>query len=232
MSDGSATWGGTDAATSRSPGRPRLIAAGAAGLLLLSAIGAIGGWLLADPGRDNPSKNAGGVASGSPTPALTSVTPSRAATAPVTASPVRPSAATERPQSGQFVLPDMVGVDFEPARRQMRALGLGVQLVFAASGDDRGVERTEPAGGVMVRRGVTVKVHVGGAAPAATVPSVTGVSCADAAALVVDHGLYPEYPTGRSGRVVRQDPDPSGERQWNDRVKLFCGAAPSGSPAP
>jgi hypothetical protein len=232
MTDGNATSGSAGGDAPRSHSRPTLIAATTAGVLVLSTIGAIGGWLLAGRGPDDPTTNAGGVASGAPTPAATSVSSSRTATAPVTAAPDRPSTATRRPSAGQFVVPDVVGTDFEPARRQLRALGLGVQLVFAASGDDRGVERTDPVPGAKVRRGVTVKVHVGGAAPAVTVPSVRGVSCADAADVVLDHGLYPEYPTGRAGQVVRQNPDPPAELRWNDRMKVFCEAGPIASATP
>lgn len=112
----------------------------------------------------------------------------------------------------------------------MRARRLGWQLVFGATGDDREVERTEPHAGTTIGRGTTVKVYVRGAAPPATLPGLTGMSCGEAAMTVVEHGLYPDYPSGKVGRVLQQDPEPPGDLRWNDRVKLYCGRLP-GSPS-
>lgn len=117
----------------------------------------------------------------------------------------------------------MSNVDFELARRRLRDLRLGVTLVFGL-GDDRTVSRTEPAAGRTVRRGINVTVFVRGGAPYATVPGVMGVPCNQAGALVADHGLFPEYPTGRAGVVLKMDPAPGGDKaRWNEKVRLFCG---------
>jgi hypothetical protein len=58
------------------------------------------------------------------------------------------------------------------------------------------------------------------------------MACGQARNLVVEHGLYPDYPDGQAGVVVRQDPAPPADLHWNDRVALYCGAVPSGSNTP
>ena len=65
-----------------------------------------------------------------------------------------------------------------------------------------------------------MKVYVTGTAPPATVPVVTGMTCGRAKDLVVEHGLYPDYPTGQAGWVVRQEPEPPADLRWNDRLRL------------
>jgi len=127
-----------------------------------------------------------------------------------------------------FALPDVTTVDFPTARTKIRELRLGWQLVFEGTDPaDASVRATEPAAGTPVRKGMTVKVFVRGAAPLATVPGVTGVPCAQAAALIVDHGLYPTYETGREGVVLTQTPaaaDPP-TLHWNDKVRISCGTS-------
>ena len=58
----------------------------------------------------------------------------------------------------------------------------------------------------------------------ATVPDVVGKSGVEAAGLVVESGLSPTYPTGRSGKVVSQKPaaDAPPTLHWNDEVQLTC----------
>jgi hypothetical protein len=198
----------------------------AAAVVMLAAVGAFGGWLLAG---DPPA--AQGLS-----PAATTAPP----TDTVTSIPAEPATPTPSPSArsstsgattGLFTLPDLSDRDFMDVRRELRARGLGWRLVFGASSADRSVERTRPAAGAQVRRGITVTVYVRGAAPIATVPGVTGLTCKEAAAIVVDHGLYPAYETGRTGRVVQQDPEPPGDLHWNDVVRLFCGTQPPGPTA-
>jgi len=141
-----------------------------------------------------------------------------------------PTSAAANP--GGFALPDVRTMDFEQARRQLRDLGLGVQVFFARSGDDRTVDRTVPAGGQIVRRGTAIKVYVKGAPPLATIPNVMGVACNQAGSIAADHGFNPQYPSGRNGVVLREDPDPvTGTAHWNDTLKPFCGTAPSAGPS-
>jgi beta-lactam-binding protein with PASTA domain len=87
------------------------------------------------------------------------------------------------------------------------------------------VRATDPAGGTQVRRGTTIKIFVKGAAPKAVVPDVKGKPCAEAADLIVENGLYPKYPTGRTGVVLNQTPT-SATLRWNDEMEIHCGTAP------
>lgn len=226
MTDWSPTWPAPPSGPQRRPPRLVLVAGAAAAVAVLATVGAVGGWLLAGA-QTPPDRGTVADASTSEPPATSTPTAT-----PAGADPTDPSPAawiTSAPPAGQVALPDLVGKDFEQARQELRRLRLGWQLVFAEAGDDRRVERIEPRPGTTVRRGVTVKVYVIGAAPAASVPSVAGLPCARAAALVVEHGLYPDYPGGRTGRVVKQDPGPSADVRWNDRVRLYCDSVPSKS---
>ena len=76
-----------------------------------------------------------------------------------------------------------------------------------------------------VSKGTTVKILVRGAAPLATVPEVKGLPCAQAASLIVDSGLYPDYQSGRNGSVLTQTPTSTDPQtlHWNDRVRIACG---------
>lgn len=211
--------------------RPAVVAAFLAGLLLLATIGALSGWLLAGGagGDEEPEKNAGPSVEATPRPSAPTVGPPR----PSTPSPTRSAAPPPPPQNGQFALPNLVGMDFKEARTELRRRGLGWQLTFGAAGDDPSIASTEPRAGTTVKRGTTIRISVVGAAPEAIVPDVTGLPCARGAASLIDLGLYPEYPTGRSGAVVRQDPAPSTVLRWNDRVTIHCGSAggaPSATP--
>lgn len=205
---------------------PGMIAAIVVAVLVLAVVGATAGYFAAGDAR-NVANNGGSPTPPGPTsdPSPTQVEPSFE---PPTAAPT-----SSQPQAG-FPLPNLVDTDFQEARKKVRELGLGWRLVFGTPGDDSKVDRTDPAAGVNVRRGRTVTIYVRGPAPPATIPNVIGVACNQAAGLVVDHGLYPEYPTGRNGRVQQMDPEPSEMTlKWNDRVKLFCSnAPPTASPSP
>jgi uncharacterized RDD family membrane protein YckC len=226
MSDGHASW---EASVDEPPRRASagLLAGLGAMVVVLAAAGAVGGWLLAGDGGGRQGLDVNLTPSASPT-AQPSHTP--------TLSPATPTTSPTATRSdGGFRLPDLVGQDFEQARRALRERGLGWRLVFGASGDDRSVERTEPAAGSRLQPGQTVKLIVRGAAPPVVVPILLGRPCKAAAGLLVDRGLYPQYPTGHSGPVRKQDPEPPAELRWNDRVKIYCGPgpiAPTGSGAP
>jgi hypothetical protein len=134
---------------------------------------------------------------------------------------------TPTPTAGaSFPVPDVAGDNFELARAELRALRLGVQLVFEGTDPAVGdVRVTEPSAGTVVRRGTTVKVFVRGAAPPATVPDVSGLTCSAAARRIVDAGLYPRYPRGRTGSVISQVPvaTDAPTLHWNDTVQILCG---------
>jgi hypothetical protein len=70
-------------------------------------------------------------------------------------------------------------------------------------------------------------------APYATIPGVVGLPCGQAGSLVADHGLFPEYPSGRAGVVIRTDPEPAPDRlRWNEKLRVYCSnAPPPSSPA-
>lgn len=203
-----------------------VVAATASAIVVLAVVGATAGWILA--GRAGTGAAGSG---GSPSPSVGSAAPSTTDTAtPSSSSTATGGTVTGNPDG--FRLPDVTDQDFEHARRQLRELGLGVVLTFGQSGEDRTVWRTDPASGKIVRRGITVKVYVRGMAPYATIPGIVGVPCRQAGSIVADHGLVPQYPTGRTGVVLRTDPEQAPDRlRWNDTLKVYCGMA-SPSPTP
>ena len=202
--------------------RMRLVLGGGLAVVLLALVGAGGGWLLAG----EPDRAAA--------PAATTGTPSAPSSAPPTTAP-RTSPA-ERPTWSRttapagLTVPEVVGTDFVAARQQLRDRKLGWQLVFG-TGTGRSVERTSPAPGTPVRRGVTVTLWVSGPAPAVPVPDVVGANCDDAADDLVDAGLYPRYRTGHRGPVTAQEPAGGAAAHWNDPVGLSCGGEAGGAPA-
>ncbi|MDT0527627.1 PASTA domain-containing protein [Micromonospora sp. DSM 115977] len=221
------TDGDTGARDAAGPDRSALLLRGGLAVVLLAAVGATGGWLLA--GEDDPSAPPTAAAEGLPatsTPAATRPTPGRSApaAAPRTTAPSR---------SAGLTVPAVVGEDFTDAREELRDKRLGWRLVFGR-GTGTTVERTSPAEGTEVQPGRTVTLYVSGPAPAATVPDVVGDDCDDAADELVDEGFYPQYRTGRTGKVSRQDPPGDGAGRWNDQVSIWCGDAPEdgGSPSP
>ncbi|WP_246835698.1 PASTA domain-containing protein [Micromonospora sp. MH33] len=201
--------------------RTRLLLGGGLAMVLLAVIGASGGWVLAGE-PDRPAAP----------PAAASGTPSVDATRPTAAVP---STAGDRPTGTRtttaagLTVPQLVGIDFEQARGELRNRRLGWRLVFG-SGSGRAVERTSPEPGTPVKRGVTVTLWVAGPAPAVSVPDLLAQSCADAADDLVAAGLYPRYRTGRQGPVTAQDPAGGSSVRWNDPVTLTCGDEPATTP--
>lgn len=214
------------------PNRAAIAAGATAGVVILATVGAVIGWNLGAP---IPRAAAPGADAATSVPS-TPDTPTRAESRPpVTWSPSRAAPTTASQTSDQQGLPDLVGMDFETARDELRARHLGWALIFASSGTDRTVESTVPPAGSPVRRGLTVRLTVSGAAPPTVIPQVVGLTCDRAAEKLGDNGLYPRYPMGRNGSVRKQDPDPSGTARWNDEVRLYCGPAvdpATGSPTP
>lgn len=229
MSEPYGPWGTADEPEPGRRGRGRYVAAAAAVLVLAAAGGTAGYVLGGRDGRDGrlPVANASAAPTDTSAPAATT-----SVSAPASAEPS--DVAGSVPPGNSFPLPNVAGQDFELARRQLRALRLGVTVIFGSAGDDRRVERTEPAAGQHVRPGISVNLYVRGRAPIATVPGVVGLACDEAGRIVADHGLTPQYPDGRSGRVLRQDPEPPTDTvRWTDQVRLYCGnASPSAGPTP
>jgi len=149
-----------------------------------------------------------------------------------TPAPVTPTTEPGPTETGApadtFPVPDVTTGDFQAARKKIRELRLGWQLVFEGTDPaDGSVRATEPAAGSPVKKGTTVKIFVRGAAPSATVPGVMGLPCSQAAGIIVEQGLYPQYDTGREGSVVSQSPLASDPQtlHWNDRVRISCGTS-------
>ncbi len=201
---------------------PLAVAVIATLVLLLGLGGALFGIWVANTNAAAASGQT--IPQGFPTPSFpTPSSPTPTATASTTQPPTPSPSVTTPPDS--FALPDLTGLDFQSARTKVRELKLGWRLEFEGAEADPLVRATEPAANALVTKGTTVKIFVRGAAPPATVPDVEGLSCSDAAALVVDHGLYPQYPTGRTGVVQAQSPEASDPQtlHWNDEVTLTCG---------
>lgn len=194
-----------------------LIVGGSLAALLLAVIGAAGGWVLAGDQRP-PTTAVPADAAGSRTPSpQPTKSPPRAR--PTSAAPPSSAAPT---RSAGLTVPDLVGMDFEEAREELRDRGLGWQFVFG-SGDSSSVRSTNPAAGTPVKRGITVVINVAGQAPPNEVPDLLGEKCRDAGDELVDDGFSPRYPTGRSGTVTAQDPVGGTVLRWNDIVAISCG---------
>ncbi|MCZ7426508.1 PASTA domain-containing protein [Micromonospora sp. WMMA1949] len=207
-------------------GRARLFLGGGLAVILLAVIGASVGWILAgDPERP--------AVPGASAPADAASTSASASTAPPTTA--APPTGTRTSAPAGLTVPEVVGVDFEQARRDLRERRLGWRLVFG-TGIGRTVERASPSPGTPVKRGTTVTVWVSGPAPAVSVPDVGSHSCSDAADDLVEAGLYPRYATGRQGPVTAQAPVAGSTAWWNDQVTITCGGQastpPTGSPSP
>ncbi|MEV6691258.1 PASTA domain-containing protein [Micromonospora sp. NPDC051196] len=220
MTDGITDAGPERAGTDR---RTMLVGGGVAAVLL-SVIGAAGGWVLA--GDQKPTTNRSVVADGSRSPSAQATPTPRERPTPTSAST---SATAPRPTG--LTVPDLVGMDFEEARDELRKRGLGWKFVFG-SGDNPSVRSTDPAAGTPVKRGVTVSITVAGAAPLNEVPDLVGKRCREAAAELVDDGFSPRYPSGRSGTVTAQEPVGGTVGRWDDVVSIFCGTPPPDAESP
>lgn len=178
-----------------------------AGVLLLALLAAVVVQLASGPGAKNTTATP-------PSPPATSA-------APLTPTPL-----------GPLTLVDYAGRDFIAVRAELRDLQLGVQLIFGQQGDSRAVDHTVPPAGTPIDRGITIKVYVVGAAPVLVPPDVVGHPCNNAGRELAAAGVYPQYPTGRSGVVTVQDP-PGGAAgvHWNDRIRISCGSAAPSEPA-
>jgi hypothetical protein len=204
------------------PDRTRLFLGGGLAVVLLAVIGASGGWILA--GDADPATPP--VAAGTSAPASSD---SAAADVPPPTRPGRSPTGTRTTTPAGLTVPDLVGRDFEQARQELHDRKLGWRLVFG-TGSGRNVERTSPAPGTPVRRGVTVTLWVAGPPPTVSVPDLVAQDCGDAANDLVAAGLYPRYRTGRRGPVTAQDPVAGSSARWNDQVALTCGDDPSPGP--
>lgn len=188
-------------------------------VLLLGLGGALFGINVANKNAQGPLD---------PDPTTPSAFPTQTPTPTATATSTSTPPATTPPPGDTFALPDLAGLDFQTARTKVRDLKLGWRLVFEGNDANATVRASEPASGATVRKGDTIKIFVSGAAPLATVPGVKGLGCPQAAGIIIDHGLYPQYQSGREGVVLSQTPaaaDPP-TLHWNDEMQISCGRAP------
>jgi hypothetical protein len=223
MTDENTGWDTPPVGQPEGPSRAALVAGAIVGTLVLSTVGAIGGWLIADAQDDGTSTPVAEATEGGPAGTMTpgGKVPTTAKTSH--SSSPRPTKTTPKPPPDQDTMPNMVGWDFEDARDELRSNRLGWKLKFGVVGDDRSVSSTRPSPGEPVRQGDTVVIAVIGAAPAVAVPDLVGKDCHDAEDQLSDAGLYPQYPTGKVGQVTKQDPEPGDESHWNDEVRISCG---------
>lgn len=228
MTEADQPWTTTGDDGSSTGRRAALVAGAAVATVVLATVGAVSGWVLAGGSGDDSAGLPTATDTGSTWPAAPTRTGGEPTPAVSRTSPRKKTA----PPAGQLVVPDLVGLDFAEAREELRRRDLGWRLVFRGTGGGRAVEGTDPPADQTVRAGVTVRVMVAGAAPPASVPDVIGDPCSKAASRLVDEGLYPDYPGGRAGQVLRQEPDPGTELRWNDRVRIYCGKPRVGESSP
>ncbi|MGN9775026.1 PASTA domain-containing protein [Micromonospora sp. H33] len=209
----------TDGNPAPGTGHDRLTLVLGAGLatVLLAAIGATTGWILA--GEDDRRATSTGGASATPTARPVTATPSRST----------PSATPSRPAATGPTVPDLVGRDFDDARDELEERGLRWRLVFQG-GSGRAVERTYPKAGTAVTPGRTVTLYVSGPPPVVRVPDVVDDDCDEAAEELAREGFRVVYTLRRSGKVLKQEPGGGSQAPWGDPVALWCGEPADGAP--
>ncbi|MBV1853269.1 PASTA domain-containing protein [Catellatospora tritici] len=203
---------------------PGAIAAVATGTVVMAVAGLAIGWFAAG---DAGTPQANGSAS--PTAAVESIAP----TASPSALP-SPSVAVSPSYSGATI-PNVEGIDFRDAYKQLRALGLTVNVRFDEPGEtaNGNVVRTEPGVGTPLKKGTAIKVFVAGPVFKLTMPDVSGGSCEHAKDVLLDSGLQVEKYIGN-----KQDPfkeasiTPGSEVSWGDRITLTCEKPVETSPEP
>ena len=124
-------------------------------------------------------------------------------------------------------------VKFEDARNVLTADRVGWLIVFLNGTGDDTVTSTVPAAGTPLTAGMTVKINVDEPAPLDMIPDVVGVSdCKAAGKTVAAAGFGLNYPNGKSGTVLKENPPAtSTTAHWNDVVSLTCGKPGSGTTA-
>lgn len=226
MTDGNGSWqpaGGLG----RGRTQPATLIGIALAVLLLASVGAVGGWMLAGDAETtdpNTAQGPGPSQTQSPTGQATSSTPSKPQTS-----------------ASGLVVPELVGDDFEDARKDLLEHNLSVRVIFRARGAEDGkVARTDPPANTPVKSKTTVTLYVGGEAPAVTVPDVTGDDCDDAAKEVAEEGLVARVAGPAKGEVRLQHPAAEAKVRWGTPVTLTCGSGgepnvpggPTTSPTP
>jgi hypothetical protein len=189
-----------------------------AAFLVLAAVGATLRWKLTDVST---------AAAATPPSSSSSVPAAPSTSAAPQPSQTQPSAPATTSGNGQFVIPDYAGAGtlFKAARDELRAHGLGVQLIFANGGSAQTVNRTDPGAGSPAPRGITVKVYVNGVAPPLSVPPVPAdTRCSDWGHQLASIGFQVGYEGSKSRPVTAESPDQNDSTTvWNQRITLTCG---------
>ena len=141
----------------------------------------------------------------------------------------------------QYVtVPDLTNYVQADAEQQLKELGVSVLVTQAvdtsvASG---AVIRTDPAAGSQVAAGSTVVMYISRPQVATTtkVPSLTGMSTADARTLLVQNHLglgsqTEQYSDQPVGTVISQNPAAGSTTKLNGRVNIVVSAGPEPAPA-
>ena len=140
----------------------------------------------------------------------------------------------------QYVtVPDLTNYVQADAEQQLKELGVSVLVTQAvdtsvASG---AVIRTDPAAGSQVAAGSTVVMYISRPQVATTtkVPSLTGMSTADARTLLVQNHLglgsqTEQYSDQPVGTVISQNPAAGSTTKLNGRVNITVSAGPVPAP--
>jgi len=142
----------------------------------------------------------------------------------------------------QYVtVPDLTNYVQADAEQQLKELGVSVLVTQAvdtsvASG---AVIRTDPAAGSQVAAGSTVVMYISRPQVVTTtkVPSLTGMSTADARTLLVQNHLglgsqTEQYSDQPVGTVISQNPAAGSTTKLNGRVNIVVSAGPEPAPEP
>ena len=142
-----------------------------------------------------------------------------------------------------IVVPDVIGLSRDSAESRITSEGLGVEIREEESDRREGeVISQDPGGGARIERGETVTITVSTGREQVDVPSVTGVSPADATAILRRAGLNSVsrervvQDPSQDGIVIEQRPPPGVEVEEGSSVIIVVGRfeepfePPSGEP--
>jgi eukaryotic-like serine/threonine-protein kinase len=128
---------------------------------------------------------------------------------------------------------NLVGTGETAATSKLESLGLKVTPVQEASAKDPGtVLRVAPPGGQQVNTGSSVRLFVSKGQDTKTVPKITGMTIADATALLTQHSLTLGNQTEKNdlaiaGTVIAQDPAAGAIAPVNSSVNVTVSKGPN-----
>jgi beta-lactam-binding protein with PASTA domain/ABC-type amino acid transport substrate-binding protein len=157
-----------------------------------------------------------------------------------TATPRPTPTPTPTPPPATVVVPDLVGLTRRDAEEQAARADLELRVTFRQTSDEpEGTVLSQaPRPGREVPAGTTVTVVVATEPAAVAIPNVSGLTEADAFAVLLDAGLQPGERTRRysdtvpSGRVIRTDPRAGTVVQRGTTVDYLLSRGPEPTPTP